>query len=176
MPVTDSSCLFRLYPVLYRGTGLKGDIVTDEAANLATVIGTVVAVLLFVGGLWRYPRRGHRLSIEIIPPRNNRKNRAVTDRTITVSVSNHGDEPALSKLRLRTLKSRMVVRFDVTNEALFDDSTPWSPSIKLLPGDAKTYDLKFFEGWTQGGNPRERIEVAVFLRGVKKPVVASVSP
>lgn len=150
---------------------------TDQAANFATVIGTIVAVLLFVGGVWRYLRRGPKLSIEIISPRNNRKNRAATDRIITVSVSNHGDEPALvSKLRLRTLKPRMLLRRDVTNEALFDDSTPWSPSFKLLSGDVKSYDLNFFEGWTKSGNPAERVEVAVFLRGVKKPVVASVLP
>ncbi len=112
---------------------------TDEAANLSTVIGTVIAVLLFVGGLWSYLRRGPKLSIEIIPPSQNRKNRTLTDRTITVSVSNHGNEPALiSKLRLRALKPRNMVRRDVTNEALFDDTTPWTPSFKLMPGDAKT--------------------------------------
>lgn len=150
---------------------------TDEAANLATVIGTVIAALVFTGGLWSYLRHGPKLSIEITPPSQNRKNRTPTDRTITVSVSNHGNEPALiSKLRLRTLKSRNLVRRDVTNEALFDDTTPWSPSFKLQPGDAKSYDLKFFSGWTQTESPPERIEVAVFLRGTKKPVVATTSP
>jgi hypothetical protein len=122
------------------------------------VTGTVIAAVLLVGGIWNYLRRGPKLSVEIIPLRQNRKNRAPTDRTITLSVSNHGNEPALiSKLRLRTLKRRNLVRRDVTNEALFDDSTPWSPSFRLLPGAAKAYDLKFFEGWTLTENPTDRI-------------------
>ncbi|MEH6690270.1 MAG: hypothetical protein V7774_03685 [Pseudorhizobium pelagicum] len=148
---------------------------TDEAANIATVVGAGIAFLGLAGGLWSYLRSGPKVSIEIIPPNRNRKNKAPTDRTITVSVSNHGSAPALiSKLRLRTIKLRNFFWRETTNEALFDDSTPWSPSITLMPGDAKTYDLKFFEGWTQSGKPPEKIEVAVFLRGIKKPAVASV--
>jgi hypothetical protein len=155
----------------------RDDSMNDHAANLATVVGTIVAVLTFAGALWSYIRRGHKLSIEIIWPRDNRHNRKPTDRIITVSVSNHGSEAALiSKLRLRTIKSRMVVARTVTNEALFDDTTPWQPAYKLLPGDVQTYNLQFFEGWTKADNPTEGVEIAVFIRGSTKPRIASFWP
>jgi hypothetical protein len=73
------------------GMILMGAIWTDEAANIASVIAAVVAILGLLGGLFIYLRRGPKVSIEIIPPHRNRKNRAPTDRRITVSVSNHCD-------------------------------------------------------------------------------------
>lgn len=149
----------------------------EEAANIGSVGAFVLGIAGAAVTVWRFTRSGYRLAIEIIPPRQNRNNRKPTDRGITITVSNHGNEPALvAKLRLRTVKSNFVGQKKITKEAVFDDSTPWKPAHTLAPGSAKTYDLNFFDNWTKAGNPAEKIEVAVFLRGTRKPFVHSIWP
>lgn len=138
--------------------------------------GSLLLAILIAGvSLYRYLRRGPKLSVEVIPPRHNRKNKKDTDRKITVAVTNQGDQPAnIWKLRLRTVDSRFGFDRKVVNEAIFDDSTPWNPFAKVEPFETKTYDLHFFDGWTKTVTPSLKIEVAVFIRANKKPAISRI--
>ena len=103
----------------------------DWVALYAALLSTVLAL----AGLYRWLRRGPRLSVTVFHPLH--AGYRTSEKTFLSVISNIGSSSAVvERVHVEFLTSKWFWAEKV-GEAVFDESTRWKPAVKLVPVEGR---------------------------------------